>query len=232
LRRATELSPNEYEKPVIEPAALVEAASEAGIPIDAVRQSLAIERLGPTFERHALDRLVGPTFVYVERTVDVEPDVVLERLAKWLKAKHYLREERSMPGEMTWSKRKGLAGSVLRSTRSITGEGQLGDVQLLRAQAVDIDGSKCVVRVSIDRSRNRRGKLAAGSILGAGSVAAFSGAALATPVALIGIPVAAAGYGVARSGSRHATTLERELLRLLDSVERGRGPRGARSKRA
>jgi hypothetical protein len=230
LRRATELSPHDDDVPAIDAEAVVEAASEAGIPAEAVRQSLAIERLGPTTGVAKLDRVIGPHFVYVERTVTVEPDVALDRLAEWLKSRHYLRQERSLPGEMTWSKRKGLAATALRSTRSFTGEGRLGDVRLLRAQAVDIDEATSLVRVSIDRTRNRRGKLAAGSLLGAGSVVAFSGAVMATPIALAGIPIAAASIGVARSGHRHASALERELLRLLDAVEHGRGPRSSRSR--
>lgn len=225
LRRATELSPDEHERPAIDQDALVEAASEAGIPVDAVRRSIAIERLGPTSGPATLDRLVGPTFVLVEREVAVDPDTALDRLSAWLKSRHYLRQERSLPGEMTWAKRKGLAASALRSTRSITGEGRLGDVKLLRAQAVPVDDDSCLVRVSIDRSRNRRSKLAAGSVLGAGSVVAFSGAAIATPIGLAGIPIAAVGVGVARTGHRHANSLERELERLLDAVQSGRGPR-------
>lgn len=210
---------------MIDSTALVEAASEAGIPTAAVQQSLAIERLGPTNDDSTLDRLVGPPLVMVERTIDVAPDLVLDRLATWLKSRHYLRQERSMPGEVTWAKRKGLAASALRSSRTFTGEGRLGDVQLLRAQAIDVDGARSVVRLTVDRSRNRRVKLATGSLCGVGTVVAVGGAVLATPIALASVPLAVVGVGVTRSGNRHATDLERELLRLLDAVEQGHRPR-------
>lgn len=233
LRRAAALSETTgSDDDVIDPVVLVDAAAEVGIAPSAVRRSLAIEELGAVTAPSRLGRVAGANVVVAERTIDAAPEVVLERLAAWLRSRHFLRQERSRPGEMTWAKRRGLAASALRSTRTITGEGRLGDVQLLRAQAVGVDVDRSLVRVSIDRTHDRRLRLATGSVFGVSGAVAVGTAVVTGPVGLTGLALAAAGAGVTRSGTRQAAALRHELQRLLDAVAEGRTPRSRWSKGA
>lgn len=230
LRRANEIADADPDRgdmtsEQIDARTLVEAAEEAGIPASAVQRSLAIEQLGATPGRARLDTLVGPATISVEREVDSTPAEALELLDTWLRARHFLRQERLLLDEMVWTKRKGLAASALRSTRKVTGEGRLGDVASLRAQVAGVGDSRSLIRVSIDRKRTRRTRLTTGSALGVGGAAAAATVALFPVSAVIGVPVAVAGYGTARSAKREAAALEREVVRLLDAVALGKGPK-------
>lgn len=231
LRRANLLAGDvEVDDSGFEPDVLVAAAAEVGIPERAVRQSLAIELLGPPPVGQRLDRLVGAATVSEERLVAMPPDRVLALLDRWLVDGHHLRRERRRPGEMAWSRRDDVVGSVRRTVRGLTGEGRLGDVRSVRAAAHPVEAGHAVVRITIDRVTRRRASLIAGSTLGGtGVVVGVAGLFLAPPVALAAVPVIAVGGGAVASSRSQADRFERELLRLLDDIEEERRPQGVLS---
>lgn len=231
LRRASELAESGDDGvDGIEPAALIAAAADVGIPEQAVRRSLAIEQLGPAAGERPLDDLVGSAAISEQRILAASPERVLDALDHWLVSGHHLRRERRRAGEGEWRRRSDVVGSVRRASRGLTGEGRLGDVRAVRAVAQPVDPGETVLRVTIDRSGYRRTTIVAGGTLGIGGAAVgVTGLILTAPVAFAAIPAVLAG-GVVVSSSRHqADRFERELHRLLDAVEEQRPPPGVLS---
>ena len=230
LRRATELAAaSEPRDPVtgVSIVALVAAADEVGLPIEAVQRSIAVERLGPLPTRHVGDRLLGSCVLSVDGEADGASPEVLRRLDAWLVDGHHLRRDRLKPDHGEWSKRRGIVGAAVRAVRRGTGEGQLGDVHQVTATARETGTGTCVVRVSVDRTHDRRVFAATGAAVGvAGAAGATAVAAVvAAPLVLIAAPVAAvAGLGVAATGRRRARRTQREVELLLDAIEEGSKP--------
>ncbi len=230
LRRASELADPDGSAELddgVEPEALIAAAADVGIPELAVRRSLAIEQLGPEPESRRLDDLVGAGTIAEQRLVRSTPEHVLDELDRWLVSGHHLRRERRRPGEGLWRRRSDLVGSVKRTTRGLSGEGRLGDVRMVHAVVQPVDGGETVLRVSIDRTGYRRTTLVAGGTLGVGGAAVgVTGLILTAPFAFAAIPAVVAGGVVVTSSRNQADRFERELSRLLDSIEDGRPPPG------
>jgi hypothetical protein len=205
---------------------LLEAATEAGLDPDAVRLSLAIERLGPPPERRALDRLGGPRRVTVERVVRLDVDTALGRIDDLLQRQHQLRRTRSRAEAGEWRRRTGAVGKVQRAAKRASGDVGLAKVAVVEAQASPVDESRTVVRLAADRADQRTEVLAGGAVTtGVGAVAAGAAAVALTPLALVAVPVvAAAGAGVASIGRKQRALLADELDRVLDAVEHGLRP--------
>lgn len=225
LRRAAEL-----EAAGADPAdrldvdAVVAAATEAGIPEDVVRRAVAYERLGPPPARRG--RVLGEPVVIVDDEVRDAADAVLRRLDAWLVGGHHLRRDRLHAGGGTWTRRRGVVGSLTRTIRQVTGEGFLGDLERVDVTAVDTGAGSCVVRVAADRRRERHLRGAAGAAVATATTAGVvAGAVLLSPLALLAAPVSvAAGTGIALGGRRRARRVAHEIDRLLDHVERGARP--------
>jgi hypothetical protein len=229
LRRAGDLDhANELpdESRTIAEASLIAAAEEVGLSVDAVRRSIAVERLGPVPETRAGDRIIGPSQVYADGEVDVAPNAALARVDSWLVDGHHLRRDVLRPGHGEWSKRSGLVGATVRTIRNAMGEGKLGDVEGVSAEVRDAGRGSSVVRITIDRATNRRFAGGGGTAIAVGGVTGVAVVAVAaTPVVLVAMPAAIiAGVGVALTGRKRARTAEREIHRLLDAVGAGAGP--------
>ena len=139
--------------------------------IDAVRRSIAIDRLGPLPATHVGDRLVGPAVVVVDDEIPGSATEVLGRFDAWLVGGHHLRREFMRDSDGEWSKRSDLVGVVIRAVRSATGEGRLGDVQRLTVTVRDTGMGTCAVRVMVDRVIDRRMWGSAGSAVAVGGTA-------------------------------------------------------------
>jgi hypothetical protein len=224
LERAGEMHD---EGATIAEASLIAAAEEVGLSVDAVRRSIAVERLGPVPEGRAGDRIVGPSQVYVDGEVDVPAGDALARVDSWLVDGHHLRRDTLRSGHGEWSKRSGLFGATVRTVRHATGEGKLGDFERVNATACDTGIGSSVVRITIDRTTGRRLAGGGGMVLAVGGVTgvALGAVVVATPVALLAMPAAiVAGVGVALTGRKRARTTEREIGRLLEAVRAGDDP--------
>jgi hypothetical protein len=207
-------------------ASLIAAAEEVGLSVEAVRRSIAVERLGPLPVARRGDRILGPSQVYADGEVAVPADDALARVDSWLVDGHHLRRDSLRSGHGEWSKRSGLVGVTVRTIRSATGEGKLGDFQRVNAAARDIGSGSSMVRVTVDRSTSRRFAGGGGTVIAVGGMTGLVVAAVAaTPVVLLATPAAiVAGVGVALTGRKGARDTEREILRLIDAVDAGADP--------
>ncbi len=229
LRRAGDLERTGHvpeDSEAISEASLIAAAEEVGLSVEAVRRSIAIERLGPEPVPRIGDRIMGASPVYLDGEVDVSADDALARVDSWLVDGHHLRRDVLRPGYGEWSKRSGLVGVTVRTIRSATGEGKLGGCERVNAAARDAGSDSSVLRISVDRTNGRRLAGGGGTAVAVGGMAGVVvAAAVATPVVLLATPVAiAAGVGVALTGRKRARDAEREIRRLLDAVGGGAEP--------
>ena len=228
LRRAGDLerSGGDQEASTIAEASLIAAAEEVGMSADAVRRSIAVERLGPLPIARPGDRILGPSHVYADGEVDVPAVDALARVDSWLVDGHHLRRDVLRSGHGEWSKRSGFVGVTVRTIRNATGEGKLGDFERVDAAARDTGNGSSVVRITVDRTTNRRFAGGGGTVVAIGGMTgAVVGAAAATPFVLLAMPAAlVAGVGVALTGRKRARDTERELRRLIDAVGAGVDP--------
>ncbi len=211
---------------------MIAAVEEVGISIEAVRRSIAIDRLGPLPATHVGDRLLGPAVVVVDDEIPGSATEVLGRFDAWLVGGHHLRREFMRDGDGEWSKRSDLVGVVIRAVRSATGEGRLGDVQRLTVTVRDSGMGTCAVRVMVDRVIDRRAWGSAGSAVAIGGTATVVVAVsiVASPLILLATPIAVgAGAAVAARGRRRSKRTTREIERLLASVHEQSDPTRLRS---
>ena len=232
VRRALEIEAGGEPDDGVDAAAVIEAATEAGIDPAAVREAIAWERLGRTPARARLDRIAGSSIVMVDRAIAAPVADVLEQLDAWMTVGHHLRREvaQRMDGfegvTVEWAKRDDIAASIQRSVRSFAGGAALGSVKRISSTLVAVDGQRSIARLAIDRHVGRNLSLATSGGVGTASVA--GGAVAATTLALPFVVAAAPGLivagGTAAVARRRGSTLERELRRLLDQIDAGERP--------
>jgi hypothetical protein len=206
--------------------ALLEGAAEVGIPINAVRRALAVERLDPLPRPRAADRFVGAAVVAVDAEVSGAPPEVLHRLDDWFVEGHHLRRHRLRDGCGEWTKRPGIVGRTVRTVRVAIGEGRLSRVRRIRVTTSDTGVGTTMVRVEVDRVHDRRMSTAGGAAVAvvttAGTVAL---AAVTAPLLLVAAPLGvAAGLRVAGGGRSHAGVIAAEVDRVLDAVNERTAP--------
>ncbi len=226
LRKAGELEQRPNSADRVSEAAVLEAAAEVGLDPAAVRVALAVERLGPQPAAHRGDAILGPAEVVHERVLEVGFEDALARLDDLLVREHQLRPSRSRGLSREWRRRKGAVGSVQRAARSLVGDARLSKVQRVEAVASPVDDGHTVLRVLVDRSKERSGMAVGGSVVGGmiltGTVVT---GVLFSPLLLAATPLAAvAGAGVALVGRRQAHELGDAVDELLDGVDCGATP--------
>lgn len=207
-------------------AVLLEAAAEAGIDPDAVRMSLAVERLGVVTDRRRLDGTVGPREVAVDRVVALDIDTLLGRIDDLLQRQHGLRRSRSGGDWGEWRKRTDAMGTVQRLARTGSGAANLRKLGRVEARTSAVDQGRTLVRLIADRSSQRNEALAGGATIG-GLGLAVTGmfAVMVTPLIAAAAPVAVvAGVATARTGRKQQHELLADVESLLDDVERGVRP--------
>ncbi len=238
LARAQEIEqPDPVDAPGVEPAALIEAATEVGIDPNAVRDAMAIERFTVEApDRRRLDRLSGPAIVVIEREVPLTVADSLDGLEAWLTSVHRLVVDRRDPSRLVAARRTDASARVGRTVSGWRGDGRLGGVEGLVVEAVpQVVGStpthpRTLVRVRADRRDARSLRLGGGGTVGLAGVGAgtltavATGATLAAPV--VAFPLVVGGFVVARTGRGHADRLELELERLMSLVAQGERPAG------
>lgn len=234
IRRAQELDAGRSPDGVVDDDALLAAAEEVGISADAMRQAMAIERIGPAPSRQRTDRLVGPRRVVVERTLARPAEEVLDRLDEWLTSGHHLRRVERLDDGGVWRKRSDVAASAQRAVKSLTGAASLGTVHLIEARVVAAGDGVALMRIEADRSGARSATLgAAGGIGGASLAGGAAAATMVPPLAVVAVPGLFVAGLVGRHGRRTADRLDVELTRLLAQLSAGERPTtiGRRSRR-
>lgn len=234
LRRASELAdvPGDHQSGTSEQAVL-EAATEVGLPAVAVRTALAIERLPQVPKPDRLDALRGPRLVAAERVIQLGAADLIERLDAILTKENGLRRARSTDLHVRWTKRADTVGALQRTALRMQGGAQLGTVTAVEVHASLVGGERSIdagtaVRLFADRSQQCTSQLAAGAAVGAAGAAGLVAAAVvATPLVLVAAPVVAvAAVATSRIGRRQARAIAVELERVLDMAERGVNPVG------
>jgi hypothetical protein len=227
LRRASDLAHVPFhESSRTSEQAVIEAAAEVGIPADAVRMSLALERVPPPPPSGRADRLVGPAHVVTDRVVRLSADEVLRGIDSLLVHEHVMRRERGNDTSGSWTRRRDAMGSVQRTLRKVSGSAQLGHLDEVSAHTATAGDQGVVVRLIAARQRERNGILIGGVIVTAVGLAgtAIAGVLL-SPLGLIAAPLAvAAGAAAVRPGAGQARRSANELERLLDAVSQGAKP--------
>lgn len=219
----------------VAPEALIAAASEVGIDPNAVRDSLAIERLSisaPPGRR--IDRLAGAAQVVVERELQLTVDQTIGGLQAWLTSLHRSTCDRRSDGSLFARGRSDTTARLGRVLSTARGEGRIAATSLAveaipQTVGTTPDRPRTLVRISADRSSPRQARLiSGGSLAAAGVVGGAAAAATDVLVAVptLAVPLTVGGYFIARSSRGHADRLELELERLLSRVERGEQPTG------
>jgi hypothetical protein len=230
LKRASELAeprPGTLASPIgISEDMLVASAVEAGLDEDAVRVSLAIERLGPVAPVTRSDHLLGTPDVVVERLVPLDSTAALARLDQLLVRQHQLKGRRSQPGTREWQKRSGKIGAAQRAAMAVGGDAGLAKVARLQATVGEVDDEHSVVRMVADRRGQRSSRVVGSAVVGGMGIVGVGMVAVAfSPALIVATPFAVgAAYGVARKGRAQAADLATELEAVLDSVEQGATP--------
>ena len=207
--------------------ALIEAASEVGIPAAAVRRALALERLDPAPSARPTDRIVGPATVTADAEVAGSAAEALAHLDAWLVDGHHLRRDHLRDGRGRWTKRTDIIGAFVRALRCATGEGRLGREVRLAASTSETGSDTTMVRLAVDRSRARQAAIAAGVAVATVAVAATIAVTMAVgPLFLALLPVGlAAGFAVASAGRRHARRWPVSSTESSTPSSSGVGPR-------
>jgi hypothetical protein len=230
LRRASDMTASNPAVPGatggLSEQVVLEAAVEAGIDPDAVRISLAIERLGQPPPRARFDATAGPREVRVERIIGIDVDTVLGRVDDLLQRQHGLRRTRSGSDWGEWRRRGDAFGAFQRLARTGSTNASLRKLARVEARASAIDHSRTVLRVVADRAPQRSEALVGGAAVGGLGLAVTGIAAAAvSPLVVAAAPVAVvAGAATARTGRAHERDLVANLEHLLDIVERGLRP--------
>jgi len=216
----------------LELEAIAAAAREVGISEDAINTSLAEEALGQPEPGKLFDRVAGPGYVTVDKVVSTSAADALTLVDDWLTSGHHLRPGRRTDTEASWSRRTDVAAKLKKKIRSVSGDAQLGNAQIIVARVAEVGGEvpTTIVRLVVDRRSTRSTRLGVGGSLGGagitGTAVTLAGVYLA-PIATVGfIAVAVGGGAVALSGRRQTVKLEAEVERLLEDVAAGQRPKG------
>ena len=161
----------------VEPEALIAAASEVGFDPNAVRDSLAIERLSiAPMPVRRFDRLAGPSQVVVERDVHLTVDQTLSGLEAWFHSPHRLICDRRSDGVLFARRRSDATAQIGRTLSTARGEGRLTATSLVveavpQTVGTTPDRPRTLVRISADRATLRQIRLVGGGSLGSVGVA-------------------------------------------------------------
>ena len=232
LRRAAELD-RERACDVstrLDTAALEEAAVEAGLSRQSVRQALAELQAGVLARRSRRRRWFGPPTLTLCRSVPGPAAAVEEHLHRFLRGQ--LFELRRDFGDRTaWVRRRGLDAGVRRAVdRAVHGRHVLAHVEHVDVSVVPEPGDAmwALVRLDVDVLAARRAQAAL-----AGMATAVAGGIVAGAVALAGLDPAllvagATGVGVVGAGHwlgssiyrNQVDEIESALHAVLDRLER------------
>jgi hypothetical protein len=226
LKRAAELERRDVGDESLAPAELEELAREVGLSPESVQRALAEVRAGAVAEPRepgALERVLGPNMIVVERTVRGRAGEVQRRVERALRGQ-LLRKRRDFGERTVWEHAPGWL-PALRRALDWSGELALGEARELDVTVVDAGEDRATVRFVVDVGALQR-KVAAGTALGtaAGIAAAVTLWAMHTPVVLEWLAAAGAtatgSITSVRAYRRQLASTETALEHLLDDVER------------
>ena len=203
---------------------LAEAASELGVPVEAVQQAAAEERLGVLVDAgRRLDRHVGPGAITALRIVSGDRADLLARTDAWLRHGGF-RRRRFAEGAAEYARRNDIVAVAQRTVRSIGGHEVLRSITHLKVTAEAVGPGSTVLALVVDLEGQRTATVAGGSAVAGGGAAASAVASFAasSPWWWAGVPASvAAGYGVLRARAFSLRDVETELQGALDRITHG-----------
>ncbi len=228
IRRATELDQSRTaEEPGVDRFALESAASEVGLSPAAIRQAMAEHDAGALGPADAGRSVLGPARARSVRTVDLPPDLALQRVERWTKTQ-LLQVHRRKGSEVEWRRRDDLEAKVRR--RISKKSAKLNNIDALITSVVDDGNGRSVVRMEADLEHTRSGLRTGVVIIPTAAGPVLGGAAalvLANPLILVaGIPAGLLLGGTGIYVARQTLASERDeaqrvLDLYLDELDRG-----------
>jgi hypothetical protein len=225
LRRAAELERRAPADEALSPSEVTALAAEVGLSPAAVQQALAEVRAGALAEpraRGALERVLGPNTIVVERTVRGGAVAVQRRVERALRAQ-LLRKQRDFGARSVWEHAPGWL-PALRRTLDWSGTLTLGEAKTLEVTVVDAGDGRATVRFAVDVGALQR-RVVVGASVGtaAGIAAALALWAMHTPLPLEWLAAAGAtatgSIASVRSYRRQLASTATALERLCDALE-------------
>ena len=233
LARSCELDPGRDEAVGIgdgvDAEALIAAAEDVGYDSAIMRESIAIERLGPRPETSSvLDRVAGPSIAVRDLRVDRDTEATLDVAEAWLAQAHRMTVWRTSPTTLIARRRSDIAATIGRRITEVRGDGRVGRIAALNVEVAAVSRDQTMVRLGADLNPVRRRRLTAGGILASTGVATI---AVGLGEAMFAWPIAAAvllsaGGATAASGRRHADRVEADLEALAAVLTVGESPVG------
>lgn len=220
VRRAVELDgTHQLAGSGIDRAALVRAATEAGLDRGAIELAIAEHGLTPAPQPQRFDSLVGPRLAVGSRQIDRPASDVESAITEWLTNSRF-RPLRREPHRTLWERRTDLAAGAHRVASSLVGGGRFRGAARLEVEIVPIDADRTLVQMRGDRAAVRNATLSGGlATVGVAGVAGVAGAVIgATGLVILSLPVAAAAVAVALGTKQTTRRTQSDVDQLLDQV--------------
>jgi len=202
---------------------------EVGISESHLRQALVESRMQVEMAppEGAIDRLVAPAEVVVERVVQGSQESIATALTEWFEKEELLAVQRATAGRIAWEQLTSFAGAMRKLRAAFDqkrGPTYLDKAQLVTAVIVPLEDGYCHVTLIASLRKTRTGYLVGGSAIGfagvtAGAVATILGAPELI-LAAAAVPSLGAGWLIARAYRPVADRARVGLLRALDQLER------------
>jgi hypothetical protein len=224
LRRAAELERRAPDE-ALAPSEVAALAAEVGLSPAAVEQALAEVRAGALTEPRApgaLERVLGPNTIVVERTVHGGAGEVQRRVERALRAQ-LLRKQRDFGARSIWEHAPGWLPALRRSL-DWSGTLSLAEARTLDVTVVAAGDERTTVRFAVDVGALQR-RVVVGTSLGTaiGVGAALALWAMHTPPPLEWLAAAGAtatgSIASMRGYRRQLATTATALERLCDTLE-------------
>lgn len=230
LRRAAELERRAPVDEALSPSEVATLAAEVGLSPAAVQQALAEVRAGALSEPRtpgALERVLGPNTIVVERVVRGGAGEVQRRVERALRAQ-LLRKQRDFGARSIWEHAPGWL-PALRRALDWSGTLSLDEARSLEVTVVDAGENRSTVRFTVDVGALQR-RVVVGASLGTavGIAAALALWAMQTPLPLEWLAAAGAtatgSIASVRNYRRQLASTATALERLCDALEHEPAP--------
>ncbi|HEY6808211.1 MAG TPA: hypothetical protein VI160_05420 [Gemmatimonadales bacterium] len=199
--------------------------TEVGIPARYLHQALLEEQTRTVVDARqgVWAWLTGPRRLSAQRVVPGDRAAVERALTRWMDDEELLEVKRRYPDRTTWEPKAGALASIQRALGKRGRRYSLANAEEVAAQVTQLEPGFCLVSLSADvRQRRARRILAAGVVLGLGSLAI---AAVTVPFGALGLlPGVVLAPFVAALARTHRGDNERihvSLEQVLDRLERG-----------
>ncbi|HWC74529.1 MAG TPA: hypothetical protein VG454_11395 [Gemmatimonadales bacterium] len=197
---------------------------DVGIPNRYLQQALLEEQTRTVVEtgQGFWAWLTGPRVLSAQRVVPGDRPTVERALSRWMEDAESLQVKRRYPDRTTWEPKAGAIASIQRALGSRGRRYALANAEEVTGQVTQLEPGFCHVVLRADiRPRRARRILAAGMILGLGSLAIAPVTVLFGPLGLLPAAVLAPFVvAIARTHRADNERIQVSLEQVLDRLER------------